>query len=64
MKYLKTYEKFRGDIDVLEPKTKKNLLIDEPIDPSLLKDDEEDIKDNKSYIDSRGIIHIKNWKVY
>ena len=60
MKFLRTYEEFRfSDVEVLEPKTKtKEILIDRPVDDSLLGGDK------GSYIDASGIIHIKNWNVY
>lgn len=63
MRYIKTYEEFKyigKDVEVLEP-TKTKILTDEPIDPSLLGEEEED---KGSYVDSRGVIHIKNWKTY
>lgn len=66
MRFIKTYEQFRfeddKDVEVLEPKTKTKLQTDEPIDKSLLG--EEEIEDKGSYIDASGVIHIKNWKIY
>lgn len=63
MKFIRTYEEFRfedEDVQVLEPK-KKSYLIDRPVDDTLLGGKEED---ENSFIDSKGVIHIKNWKVY
>ncbi len=59
MRYIRTYEEFRfkDEVEVLEPETKE-ILVDRPVDDSLLGVDKD------SYIDSSGIIHIKNWNVY
>ena len=65
MKYLKLYENFvqdlEDDVDVMEPEVK---LSNKTIDDVLKDDFFDDVKDTKSYIDSSGIIHIKNWKIY
>ena len=69
MRYIKTYEQFQieDDVDVLEPEVKdlepKNILMDRPIDKSLLVSREK-VDDKNSYIDKNNIIHIKNWKKY
>lgn len=63
MKYLKLYEKFIEN-DTL---TKKEVeLSDKTIDDVLkgkLFDDEEK-EDKNVFIDSKNVIHIKNWKQY
>lgn len=65
MKYLKLYENFvqdlEDDVDVMDPEVK---LSNKTIDDVLKDDFFDDVKDTKSYIDSKGIIHIKNWKIY
>lgn len=64
MRYLKTYEEFKfkeeEDTDVLEPEVE---LSDKTID-DVLSDDFFKDEDDESYIDNKGVIHIKNWKVY
>jgi len=58
VKFLRTYEEFRfKDVEVLEPETKE-ILVDRPVDDSVLGGDK------GSFIDSNGVIHIKNWNVY
>ena len=65
MRYLKTYEEFKfkeeEDTDVLEPEVE---LSDKTIDDVLSDDFFKDEDDDESYIDNKGVIHIKNWKVY
>lgn len=57
MKFIKTYEEFRfKDVEVLEPETE--ILVDKPVDDSILGGDK------GSFIDASGVIHIKNWNVY
>jgi hypothetical protein len=62
MKYLKIYEKFRQpDIEVLEPEVElSDKTIDDVLDPNFFSD----IEEEESYIDSKGVIHIKNWNQY
>ena len=63
MKFIRTYEEFRfkdeEEVEVLEPETSE--LIDRPVDDTLLG---KEVEDENSYIDPKGVIHIKNWKVY
>jgi len=57
VKFIKTYEEFRfKDVEVLEPETE--ILVDKPVDDSILGGDK------GSFIDASGVIHIKNWIVY
>jgi len=57
VKFIKTYEEFRfKDVEVLEPETE--ILVDKPVDDSILGGDK------GSFIDASGVIHIKNWNVY
>jgi len=67
VRYLKTYEEFKfkeeEDTDVLEPEVElSDKTIDDVLSDDFLKDVEEEDKD--SYIDNKGVIHIKNWKTY
>lgn len=52
MKYLKLYESFIEDLEI-EDKEMSNMTIDDFIN-----------YDSGSYIDTNGVIHITNWKVY
>jgi hypothetical protein len=57
VRYLKLFEAFVTDIE----------LSDKTIDDVLKSDffeDEEEIDDKGSTIDSNGVIHIKNWNIY
>ena len=68
MRYLKLYEEFI-ETDTL---TKKEVeLSDKTIDDVLKgklfdKEDEKDknIEDKNIFIDSKSVVHIKNWKQY
>lgn len=68
MRYLKLYEKFIQDIDDIDV-DQDIELSDKTID-DVMKDDffddvkDKDLKSDDSYIDSKGTIHIKNWKIY
>lgn len=57
MRYVKLYREFvEVDQDIeISDKTIKDVLSDDFFD---------DYKDTGSYIDSKGVIHIKNWKIY
>ena len=58
MKYLKLFENF--EYDTLE----KPDVSDTTIDDVFGDDFFDDMKDDGSYIDKLGIIHIKNWSTY
>jgi hypothetical protein len=55
MKYLKLYENFIEELEDIEIEDRElsDMTIDDFIN-----------YDSGSYIDSSGVIHIKNWKVY
>jgi tetrahydromethanopterin S-methyltransferase subunit A len=57
MKYLKLYESFIEQVDLEEVDLEDRELSDMTIDDFINYD-------SGSYIDSSGVIHIKNWKVY
>jgi hypothetical protein len=59
MKYLKLYESFIEELEVIDFEKDSNdiELSDMTIDDILEYD-------KGSYIDSRNIVHIKNWNVY
>jgi len=61
MKYLKFYENFMED--EVEIDYDKKELSDKTID-DVLSDNFFDRQDLGSYIDSNGVVHIKNWLVY
>ena len=73
MRYLKLYEEFEiPEVELDEPKVEEpkvdddelsNYTIDDVLGGSLFSDDFED-EDEGSYIDHKGIIHIKNWNQY
>lgn len=69
MKYLKLYEEFEIEMPEVELENPgiddeiSNYTIDDVLDGSLFDDDFED-EDEGSFVDSKGIIHIKNWNQY
>jgi hypothetical protein len=58
MKYLKLYESFLDELDLDE------LEVEDDIELSNITIDDFLNHNNSSYLDSNGIIHIKNWKNY
>ncbi len=56
MRYLKLFEQFVDEITKLSDKT-----IDDVLKPGFF---DEEVIDKGSIIDSKGIIHIKNWNIY
>ena len=69
MRYLKLYEDFElemPEVEIEEPKVDdelSNYTIDDVLGGALFDDDFED-EDEGSYVDAKGIIHVKNWEVY
>lgn len=65
MRIIKTYEEFsfedgKSDVQVLEkPKGDREIIIHNPDHPANEKDE-----DPGSFIDNKGVVHIKNWKTY
>lgn len=66
MKYLKLYEEFKYEPEIIEPEVQTELSDITTND--VLKDDffkEEDVEDTEEvYKDERGVYHIKNWTTY
>ncbi len=63
MKYLKLYENFDIDeVQVEEPIVLSDKTIDDVLGGNFFDDIEED--EDESYLDSKGIAHIKNWTIY
>ena len=62
MKYIKLYENFEVDELVEEPIVLSDKTIDDVLGGNFF--DDEDDEDEGSFIDSRGVYHIKNWNVY
>lgn len=65
MKFIKTYEEFRfkdedEDTEVLEPEVE---LSDKTID-DVLSDDFFEDEDEGPFVDNKGVVNIKNWKIY
>jgi hypothetical protein len=68
VKYLKLYENFElempeVDIQPMVDDELSNYTIDDVLSGALFDDDFED-EDEGSYVDAKGVIHIKNWEVY
>lgn len=49
MKYLKIYEEFKYEEEIIEPEVQEELPID---------------KSKEVYRDNRGVYHIENWTIY
>lgn len=60
MRYLKLFEEF---VEVIPKRKLSDKTIDDVLKPGFF-DDEEEIEDKGSKIDSNGVIHIKNWYTY
>lgn len=61
MKYLKLFREFvevQDDIKVSNKKDISNTTIDDILKPNFFE------KEKDLTIDSRGVYHIKNWKIY
>lgn len=61
MKYLKLFEAFVADMPQVELSDK---TIDDVLNTDFFEEEEEEIEDKGSTIDSNGVIHIKNWNIY
>jgi hypothetical protein len=60
VRYLKLFEEFVETMPELSDKT-----IDDVLKPGFFDDEEdEEVEDKGSTIDSNGVIHIKNWNIY
>lgn len=66
MKYIKLYEEFKFDQEIVEPEVQTE--VSDTTTDDVLKDDffkEEEREDSKEvYKDERGVYHIKDWNVY
>jgi len=69
VRYLKLYEEFEiesPEVELKEPKVDDELsdyTVDDVLGGALFDDDFEE-EDEGSYVDPKGIIHIKNWNQY
>jgi len=66
MKYLKLYEEFKYEEDLIEPEVQTEVSDKTTYD--ILKDDffkEEEVESDKEvYKDKNDVYHIKNWEIY
>lgn len=60
MRYLKLFEAF---VELMPKRVLSDKTIDDVLKPGFF-DEEEDVEDKGSIIDSNGVIHIKNWNIY
>jgi hypothetical protein len=58
MKYLKLYEQFTKEVLEKPEVELSDKTIDDVLSPEFFNDQKD------AYIDSKGIVHIKNWNVY
>lgn len=66
MKYIKLYEEFKFDQEIVEPEVQTELS-DKTTDDFLKNDlfrEEEREESGEVYKDERGVYHIKDWNVY
>ena len=61
MRYLKLFEQF---VETMPKRELSDKTIDDVLKPGFFDEDEEEIEDKGSTIDSNGVIHIKNWNTY
>ena len=66
MKYLKLYEEFKYEEDLIEPEVQTE--VSDKTTDDIFKDDffkEEQVESDKEvYKDKNDVYHIKNWMVY
>ncbi len=66
MKYLKLYEEFKYEEDLIEPEVQTE--VSDKTTDDIFKDDffkEEEVESDKEvYKDKNDVYHIKNWMVY
>lgn len=58
MRYLKLYEQFSKEVLEKPEVELSDTTIDDVLSPEFFNDEK------LAYIDSKGVIHIKNWNVY
>lgn len=67
MKYLKLYEEFKFEQEVIEPEVQTELsdtTTDDILKDDFFKEEEEESDSDEVYKDESGVYHIKNWNVY
>jgi hypothetical protein len=68
MKYLKLYEEFKFEQEVIEPEVQTELsdtTTDDILNDDFFKEEEkEETETDEFFQDERGVYHIKNWNVY
>lgn len=63
MKWIKLYEDFKYEQDVLEPELDLDKEISDMKVDDILKTDVFE-KDSRVYQDERGVYHITDWNIY
>jgi hypothetical protein len=64
MRYIKLYENFDvEEIQLEEPVVLSDKTIDDVLGGNFF-DEVDEVEDEDSFIDNKGINHIKNWNVY
>jgi hypothetical protein len=58
MKFLKLYEQFTKEVLKKPELELSDTTIDDVLSPEFFNDEK------TAYIDSKGVIHIKNWNLY
>lgn len=62
MRYLKLFEAF---VEVMHKRVLSDKTIDDVLKPGFFDEEEdEEVEDKGSTIDSNGVVHIKNWHTY
>ena len=62
MRYLKLFEEF---VEVMPKPVLSDKTIDDVLKPGFFDEEEdEEVEDKGSTIDSNGVVHIKNWNIY
>lgn len=65
MRYIKLYENFDvEEIQLEEPVVLSDKTIDDVLGGNFFDEEDEVEDDDDSFIDNKGISHIKNWNVY
>lgn len=68
MRYLKLYEEFKFEQEVIEPEVQTELsdkTTDDILNDDFFKEEEKgETETDEVFQDERGVYHIKNWNVY
>ena len=63
MKYIKLYEEFKFDQEIVEPEVQTDTTTDDVLKDDFFREEERE-ESEEVYKDEKGVYHIKDWNVY